>query len=744
MRRRQLLARLASLALAPSCAQGKAPLSVKLTLPPGARKLGVYDALEAEVELSGGADPYKNEYDPDEIAIQAVLRGPGGREIALPGYFERYFTEFPDAGAPTPIMAPAWVWRVRIAPDRPGKWTLTVTAKDRSGTATSQTVPLTVTSSKRRGFLVRTPESKRYFAYSNGAPAFLVGYNVCWSGKDGLNDYRKWFPKLAAAGGNFARLWMAFQPMETKELGLGRYSQTSLWHFDNILELAQKHNLVCMLAFMTYGELATGGYFNEGRWPDSPYNARNGGPVPEDKPDEFFTNPEAKKLYKRRLRYLVARYAAFRSLGFWEFWNEKDAPPAWLDEMATYVRSLDPYRHPITNSYSTTGPDDAWKLGTMDLTQTHRYGDEGSVLDIAPLVWTDSRAHDKFKKPHLLGEFGVSWRGPDSQFDPKLTATNWHNGLWAGAMSGAAGTSMLWWWDSYVEPKNLYATLTGISLFAREIPWTKRDFQPISLPPVQLPVTALETFSDLVLTPDGGWGAKTEGVATVGPDGSVSGATLLTHFYGPDKKELRSVQRLAVNLPKQTTLKIRVLTVSAKGRLTIKLDDAPLAEFSFDASPGKGDFESTKNFPEYGGIYQALFNKDRSVEIPAGKHTLEIENAEGDWLQIGSLTFVGAKSSRYASLRTMALQDAKTGETLVWLQDPESHWKNDRDGKTPARWNGTTLTVPIPSRGKYVARFTDTRTGQVVATVTASGPTLKLPIPSFARDIAARIIAVGR
>ena len=199
-----------------------------------------------------------------------------------------------------------------------------------------------------------------------------------------------------------------------------------------------------------------------------------------------------------------------------------------------------------------------------------------------------------------------------------------------------------------------------------------------------------------------------------------------------------------MNLPKPTTLNIRVLTVSVTGRLMVKLDGVPLAEFAFDASPGKGDFESTKNFPEYGGIYQALFNKDRTVELPAGKHTLEIENAEGDWINIGSLTFVGAKSSRYASLRTMALQDAKTGDTLVWLQDPESHWKNDRDGKTPARWNGTTLAVPVPGRGKFVAHFTDTRTGQIVATVTQSGPTLKLPVPAFSRDIAARIVSVTR
>lgn len=35
-----------------------------------------------------------------------------------------------------------------------------------------------------------------------------------------------------------------------------------------------------------------------------------------------------------------------------------------------------------------------------------------------------------------------------------------HNDLWAPSVSLAAGTAMMWWWDSYIAPYNLYHHFT--------------------------------------------------------------------------------------------------------------------------------------------------------------------------------------------------------------------------------------------------------------------------------------------
>ena len=180
----------------------------------------------------------------------------------------------------------------------------------------------------------------------------------------------------------------------------------------------------------------------------------------------------------------------------------------WVREMGAYLKANDPYRHLVTNSYSTTGEAAVWNLPQIDLTQTHRYGDEGSVKDIAPLILDDAREHDVYHKPHFMGEFGISWRGSDAQFDPKSVGTNLHNGLWASAFSGNAGGASIWWWDSYVHPKNLYGQFTGLAKFAATIDWPRQHFAPLTLPPLSRAGHSSETFSGLDADPHRSLGRK--------------------------------------------------------------------------------------------------------------------------------------------------------------------------------------------------------------------------------------------
>ncbi len=54
-------------------------------------------------------------------------------------------------------------------------------------------------------------QSPRYFAYDDGRPFFAIGENVCWSGNHTpVADYAAWLKELGAAGGNWARLWLAY------------------------------------------------------------------------------------------------------------------------------------------------------------------------------------------------------------------------------------------------------------------------------------------------------------------------------------------------------------------------------------------------------------------------------------------------------------------------------------------------------------------------------------------------------
>jgi len=730
----------ALLALTP-CVRAAPTVAVRALPAPG---LAAYGQAEWTVTLD---KTYANPFDPNEIAVDAAFTGPKGQALRLPGFWFQDFRRRVNAdGSETLLPQGSPEWRVRFCPPAPGRWRLAVAARDATGTGTSPAASFTVQPSTSPGFVHRAPGSDRYLQYSSGTPFFPIGENVCWAGRRGLADYETWFPHLSSAGGNYARLWMANRPLEHKgngESGPGRYDLANAWYFDQVLGLAARHGIRCMMALGTYGEFTTGGYFNEGQWPVNPYNQVNGGPAAT--PADFWTDAQARAFYRRRLRYLVARYGTQPSLAFWEFWNETDAPAPWVREMAAYLKQNDPYRHLVTNSYSTVGTPAVWNLPEIDLTQTHRYGDEGTMKDIAPVILDDARQHDRYAKPHFLGEFGISWRGDDSKFDPAGLGTNLHNGLWASALTGNAGGASLWWWDSYVEPKNQYPRFTGLARFAATVDWPRRRFAPLLLPPPTRGRNAPETFADLTLTPTAAWGEKATAPVVLHPDGTTTGGPLLSTLFGPEKPTNRSVLTLQVNLPRPTTLTLHIGTVSNKSRLRVGLDGAPAGDYPFNAAPGQGGgYESTKSFPEYGGIYQALFNTDRTLALPAGPHVVTLENTEGDWLQISTLTLAHALSSRFALLRTAALQDQATGETLLWLQDPASNWFNDRAGKLPLPQTGIRLALPVPRPGVYRLAWWDTRRGVVVQTqrLSSSGKRLLAPVPTFTRDIALRLVPV--
>ncbi len=719
-----------------SCVQAAPTVAVRALPSPG---LSAYGQAEWVVALD---KIYSNPFDPDEIALDAAFTGPKGQVLRLPGFWFQGFRRQANAdGSETLLPQGSPEWRVRFCPPAPGRWRLVVSARDATGIGTAQASAFAVLPSKAPGFVRRGPGDSRYLEYDNGASFFPVGENVCWAGRGGLSEYETWFPKLSAAGGNYARLWMSNRPLEHGSSGLGRYDLMNAWYFDQVLALAARHGLRCMAALGTYSEFTVGGFFNEGQWPVNPYNKANGGPAAA--PADFWTDAKARAFYRRRLRYLVARYGAQPSLAFWEFWNETEAPVPWLAEMGTFLKQTDPYHHLVTNSYSTTGTAAVWDLPQMDFTQTHRYGDEGSVKDITPLILDDARLHDRYGKPHFMGEFGISWRGDDSKFDPAGLGTNLHNGLWASALTGNAGGASIWWWDSYVEPKNQYPRFTGLARFAAAVDWPHRRFAPLALPAPTRGPNAPETFTDMVLTPTAAWGDKATAPVVLHPDGTMTGGPLLSNLFGPEKPDNRSVLILRLDLPRPTTLTLHIGTVSNKARLLVGLDGKPAADYVFNAAPGQGGgYESTKSFPEYGGVYQAVFNTDRVLALTAGPHVVTLENTEGDWLQLSTLTLARSLSSRLAFVRTAAIQDSATGETLLWLQDPESNWFNDREGRAPLPQSGLRLALPVPRPGAYTLVWWDTRSGVPVKTVRLSAPgkLLRVSIPTFTRDIALRLV----
>ena len=510
-----------------------------------------YARLELTLDL---AATYDNPFNPDEIDVWGLFTSPQGQTTRVNGFLDQPFTRRLDHD--TEVIEPAGspVWRIRFAPVLEGSWRYRVFARDRSGETSLPEASFAVSPSQNPGFIRRAQRNPRMFAYDNGQPYFAIGENMCWGGKRGSFDYDDWLPPLAKAGGNWIRIWMSSWNCAlewSREAhgdwrngqyhGVGVYSLDNAGKLDAILDLAETNGVAVMLCLGTYGEFNTGGYFNEGQWKANPYNATNGGPCL--KPADFWTNSAVRQLYQQRLRYLGARYGSRTCIHSWEFWNEANAPAAWVGEMARCLkgtgefagRPLDPYGHLVTTTYGTP---EIWRLTEVDFTQTHHYG-KGDVPDHAPVLHRDALANASFGKPHLMGEFGIDWRTGDDKYDPEGRALNLHNGLWASALSGNAGGAMIWYWDGYVHPRQLYPQLTPLRKFADTVPWTDTAWEPLVITAPRVKV-AFAPSEGVVLPAKGPWGRPPESEFTLTADLGADGPDLPQFLYSPAKPAERT------------------------------------------------------------------------------------------------------------------------------------------------------------------------------------------------------------
>lgn len=701
-----------------------------------------FGTIELTLDLSAA---YQNPFDPDDIDVEADFTGPQGQTRRAAGFLDQPFARRLEGGTEQWDARGEPVWRVRFTPDAAGTWRVRVTARDKTGTASLPSQTFQVTASKSPGFVRRSVKNPRAFAFDTGKPFFAVGENIGWGGKRGSFDYDDWLVALGKAGGNWGRVWMCSWNCGlewTEEAkgdrrsggyhGLGVYSLDNAAKLDQILETAQKNNVHIMLCLGTFGELTTGGFFNEGQWKANPYNAANGGPCAA--PDEFWTNPQARKLYRQRLRYILARWGARTNIQAWEFWNETNPPASWVAEMARFVKANDPYRHLVTTSY---GSDAIWKLADVDFSQTHNYG-TGNIADHAPVVHDDAAQSAVWNKPHLMGEFGIDYRKSDADYDPDGQGVNFHNGLWASALSGNAGGAMLWWWDNYVAPKNLYSQFTGLRRFADAVPWTAGIWKPLAADPPRV-ANGPETFSDLVLPVNGSWGKSSHDDFTVTPFGVAEGRQIGAFLYSPGKADLRTTPTFHVRFVRPGRFVVHVAEVSDRARLQFRLNGRPVADFSLSATPSDPhEYEKTELRPEYNS-YLARFNRDYGIDIPMGSHTVTLDTTEGDWLSLESVTLTGYRSSRFPAVNFYGLHLGR--QAIFWAQNAAHDWKNVAEKKPIRAVTGATVTLRGLPNGRYNVEWWDTTQGKATgrsAAVSARGM-LTLRLPELATDVAARV-----
>jgi hypothetical protein len=653
-------------------------------------KIPRYAKFEASFTLP---DQTGNPFDPQANDVDVAFTGPHGLAMTVPAFWDGN------------------IWRVRFAPTRVGNYALHITRNGQSVHPTDLSAEkFSCVPSDDPGFIHRDPNIVQRFEFDNGQTYYPLGINVAWTGGQG-QDYPYYFSQMGQAHLNWARVWMTYwdgkaldwSPDKTKNPPFGTFLLDAARRWDMIFDQADKNGVYVQMVLQHHGQYTA---VVDPNWPDNPFNAANGGFL--QKPDDFFSNQEAERLTEAKYRYIVARWGYSTHLLSFELFNEvqniREAQSHfqdvvnWHKTMVAYIRSVDADHHLITTSISTpTNP--LGKIG-LDYDQDHTYPpDPASVFSSVKTAGVDV--------PYFYGE----WGPPNAQSPSSEPLV--HAGLWAGLMSTTAGAAEYWYWDM-IAKENWWPIFASAANFVR----TYHMPQLGELESVTLGVDAPGSRADLSFAPPDGWGTTARSDVTLPPDGSTPDLSGVSSYIQGTSHRNMMPQPITFHLHCASPAKFQVAigTVSGTGaHPTLALDGQTAQEADYPAAPRNHDVSAIL-----------------SVDVPAGDHTVALNNTGVDWFIANQITV----TNYVPSVAVLAKGNAHS--VVFWA------YARPGGGAGPHQ---ATLSVPGLRPGRYQVRLWDTALGQPLdapKTVALHGTVLRVSLPAITDDLAGVIVSDHR
>jgi len=323
----------------------------------------------------------------EQATLTVSFTSPNGRRTRIGGFYAG-----PD------------MWKVRFSPAQSGRWRWVATLADAVRTQTTRGT-LIVVGGKEHGFVRRNPHNRFRWVFADGSPYYPLGIGDCVRDAEGSGSPFDRFHIDASRGAVDVDTYLnAYQ---------GAGVNLFRWSVDNC-------------AFGLYQRIAPQGndYLErEGNWGDRLVRELRShdfriymsifGFNP---PFASDASPEQISAVERYVKYVVDRYGAY--VDFWELMNEAQATTAWYTEVATYLRSVDTYRHPIATSWER--PD----LPVIDVSAPHWYERE-SESDSDLRTWNLFATWKRAGKPVIVGEQGNSGLNWDDRSAVRMRLRAW-------------------------------------------------------------------------------------------------------------------------------------------------------------------------------------------------------------------------------------------------------------------------------------------------------------------------------
>ena len=295
---------------------------------PNSATVGRYDIYELTLKHTGA---YQNPW--YDVEISAQVKSPAGKTYKVGGFYYDRNT-----------------WKVRFAPAETGSYSWSLVFRAPSGEI-EKSGDFKAVASKNTGFLrVHSSNSYRLITEADRAVFYPLGLQQGF-GKNKLPiqfylpgpnitvfpaGAAEYFDTYTAAGFNLfrsnAESAVDVASFNVDNSGKNTYRTDCGQVRDELVRYVHKYGWKLLWAPMA---------------------------APNDYVKDFdLSNPKAKEAILKVYQYNIDRFGAF--VDIWELMNEngnfKVIPPAFYDAAAEYIRSHDPYQHPITTSYEPPRP----------------------------------------------------------------------------------------------------------------------------------------------------------------------------------------------------------------------------------------------------------------------------------------------------------------------------------------------------------------------------------------------------
>ncbi|KAL5129651.1 Mannan endo-1,4-beta-mannosidase 5 [Glycine soja] len=321
----------------------------------------------------------------------------------------------------------------------------------------------------------------------NGSPFLFNGFNSYWMMNVAADPNQRYkvsnvFREASAIGLTVCRTW-AFSDGGNQSLQIspGLYNEAMFQALDFVVAEAKKYRVRLIFSLVNnYNDF--GGRPQYVQWANS-----SGVPVAND--DDFYTNPVVKGYYKNHVKRILTRINTITKTAYrdeptimaWELINEPRCQVdysgktinAWVQEMAPYVKSIDPMHLlevGMEGFYGDSIPDrqqynPGFQVGTdfvsnhlikeIDFATIHAYPDnwltgQNDTMQMAFMQrwmtshWEDSRTI--LKKPLVFTEFGKSKKDPGYSIHARDSFMNVvYSSIYSFAQNGGTFAGGLVW-----------------------------------------------------------------------------------------------------------------------------------------------------------------------------------------------------------------------------------------------------------------------------------------------------------